>query len=278
MENGNGGWRRWLLVTLMGVSLSAAAVHSAIADQHMSKMMPVERSKILKDAGVYGVFSLFKLDREWAALNARAKKAAVAEVEAVIEKHKAHVVVDAYLTRGLSESADFFLRSHAYELAAIQTLVVEIMATKLGRYATLTDSFVGVTKALNYAPQAPDLLKQLKAASYMGDPPKYVIVIPTKKNAAWWNLPPNRRLAEMVAHTVPTLEFLTNVKRKLYHASGLDDLDFITYFETNDLVAFNNLVISLLSVPENTYNVQMGNPTVLGTIHSIDEVLKALSE
>ena len=49
-----------------------------------------------------------------------------------------------------------------------------------------------------------------------------------------------QRLKEIRAHTAPTLQYLVNVKRKLYHSTGLSDTDFITYFETNDLGAFNN--------------------------------------
>ncbi|KAF0164725.1 MAG: hypothetical protein FD157_1889 [Rhodocyclaceae bacterium] len=91
-------------------------------------------------------------------------------------------------------------------------------------------------------------------------------------------IPADQRLREMEAHTAPTLAYLVNVKRKLYHSTGIDDTDFITYFETNDLGAFNNLMISLASVPENKYHVRWGSPTVLGTIHSPEEVMKALAE
>lgn len=273
------GWNSICATTASTILLAAPA--TTLAEQHASAdTMPVERARILKDPGVFGVFSLFKLRPEWGMLDADSRNKAAAEIKAVIERHKDRVVVDAYLTRGVSESADFFLRSHAYELSYAQSLVNEIMATSMGTHAVLVNSFVGVTKPLNYVTEAkaPDLLKQLQAASYEGAPPKYVIVIPTKKNADWWNLPEEARLAEIVAHTVPTLEFLTSVNRKLYHASGLDDLDFVTYFETNDLVAFNNMVIALLSIRENTYNVQMGSPTLLGTIHEVDEVLKVLSQ
>ena len=75
-----------------------------------------------------------------------------------------------------------------------------------------------------------------------------------------------------------TLPYMTNVKRKLYHSTGLDDIDFITYFETNDLLAFHNLMTSLASIPENNYHVRWGDPTTLGSILSPEKVIKALSE
>jgi chlorite dismutase len=75
-------------------------------------------------------------------------------------------------------------------------------------------------------------------------------------------------------HTDPTVAYLKTVKRKLYHSSGLDDLDFITYFETAKLDDFNNLVTELLKVKENRHNQRFGEPVLLGTIRPLDEVLE----
>lgn len=61
-------------------------------------------------------------------------------------------------------------------------------------------------------------------------------------------MPHDPRAALMKEHTDATVAYLKTVKRKLYHSSGLDDLDFITYFETAKLDDFNNLVIGLLKV------------------------------
>ena len=64
----------------------------------------------------------------------------------------------------------------------------------------------------------------------------------------------------MKEHTDATVAYLKTVKRKLYHSSGLDDLDFITYFETAKLDDFNNLVTGLLKVKKNHNNERFGNP------------------
>ena len=143
----------------------------------------------------------------------------------------------------------------------------------------VTENLVGVTKALNYITKdkSPDLNAGLTAASYSADPPRYALMVPVKKNADWWNLSDAQRLKEIETHTLPTLANLVNVKRKLYHSTGIDDTDFITYFETADLVAFNNLMLALAKVPENKYHVRWGSPTVLGTIQTVENVVKVLS-
>jgi chlorite dismutase len=74
------------------------------------------------------------------------------------------------------------------------------------------------------------------------------------------------------------LPFLTTVKRKLYHSGGLDDVDFITYFETSSLEDFHGLVLALQNVKEFSYTRQFGNPLLLGTVQSLDQVIEVLAQ
>jgi chlorite dismutase len=254
------------------MTMQTAAV---AAQQPAAEAMMIERSKILAQPGVFGVFTMFKLRPEWNKIPATERMDSAAEVAKLIEKHKDNVLVDLYLTRGLETNSDFFFRINAYDLAKAQTFMREFRSTTIGKNADVSATLVGVTKPLNYITKnnSPDLNAGLSSAAYTGDAPRYVIVIPVKKSAAWWNLSFEQRLKEMETHTVPTLPYLVNVKRKLYHSTGLDDIDFITYFETNDLIAFNNLLISLASIPENKYHVRWGNPTTLGIILSPENVI-----
>lgn len=243
--------------------------------QMMSNKMPVDRAKVLTDTGVFGIFSVLKLRPEWSRLPAAARQAAAGEVTKVLAAHE-RVIVDAYLTRGLSEKADYLYRVHAYDLAEAQACANDLRDTTLGKNSDLIDTFIGVTKALVYASKDAQMLSGLRAASYEGPPPRFAIVIPTQKNAEWWNLSAEKRMETIRGHVDPTLAFLKTVKRKLYHSSGLDDMDWITYFETNDLSGFTDLTISLLSIPENKYNIRLGNPTLVGRIGSVDDMLKGL--
>ena len=261
-------------------ALAAGAPSFVVAQQPAGENMTIERAKILVQPGVFGVFTMFKLRPEWSKVAPAQRMKAAAEVKQLIEKHKNNVLVDVYLTRGLETGSDFFFRVHAYDLAKAQTFMRQFRSTNIGRNADVSETLVGLTKPLNYITKdgSPGLNAGLSSATYTGPAPRYTVVIPVKKSAEWWNIPVDQRLHEMEAHTAPTLAYLVNVKRKLYHSTGIDDTDFITYFETNDLGAFNNLMISLASVPENKYHVRWGSPTVLGTIHSPEEVMKALAE
>jgi len=155
---------------------------------------------------------------------------------------------------------------------------VDLMGTTLGKYLQNTQTFNGITKPLNYVPGfSEDLQKVVKTTAPDPGPKPYVIVVPIRKDAEWWNMSQDGRSAMMKEHTEATVSYLKTVKRKLYHASGLDDLDFITYFETAKLDDFNSLVIGLERVRENRHNKQFGSPTLLGTIRPLDEILEILA-
>ena len=254
---------------------------SALAQQAAGAAMPapVDRAKILVAPGVFGNFSTYKVRPDYYRMSAAERKGAAAEVLAVVDKHKDKVIVDAYLTRGFEAQSDYFLRVHSYDMAATQAFLVDFRATRFGMYSDVTEQLVGMTKALNYITKdkSPSLNAGLTGASYSGEAPRYAFMIPVKKNADWWNLSDEQRLKEMETHTLPTLVNLVNVKRKLYHSTGLDDTDFITYFETADLGAFNSLMLALAKVPENKYHVRWGSPTVMGTIQTFENVVKTLS-
>ena len=236
----------------------------------------VDREKLLKDPGVYATFAVFKVGDQWSHMDKEARAGSVAEVKKVFQKHADKVAVDTYLLRGLSERADFFLRVHSKEMLDNQNFLVDFMGTAFGKSLKNTDSFNGITKALNYVPKFPEEMKaELKTPPPQGSP--YVVVVPVRKDADWWLMPQNTRTALMEEHAGVTLIYLKTVKRKLYHSSGLDDLDFITYFETAKLDDFNNLVTALLQVKENHHNKQFGDPTLLGTVRPLDEILEMLS-
>lgn len=270
-----------LLTALVSLSLTLAG-SSALA-QMATEMKPAmaapDMSKILTAPGVFGNFSTYKMRPDYYKMPMTERKGAAAEVMAVVDKYKDKVKVDAYLTRGFEAQSDFFLRVHSYDMAATQAFLVDFRATRFGMYADVTENLVGMTKALNYITKdkSPNLNAGLTSATYSGEAPRYAFMIPVKKSAQWWNLSDEQRLKEIETHTLPTLKNLVNVKRKLYHSTGLDDTDFITYFETADLGAFNELLLALAKVPENLYHVRWGSPTVMGTIQSFENVVNTLS-
>ena len=250
-----------IIVTLWATSCLAAA----------------DRDKLLTDPGVYGTFAAYSFDEEWANEDEVTRIAHLTQLKGVVERHREKIAIDVYLMQGLSDHADILFRSHATELRDIQEFLVDLQNSMFGKHLRTAGIMHGLTKKANYVPGFSDQLKaDLKTASEPGSKP-YVVVIPIRKSADWWTLDPDKRAAMMKEHTEASLPYHKTVKRKLYHSTGLDDMDFITYFETSKMEDFHSLVLSLEKVKEFQYTRRFGHPTWIGTATSLDEIIDILA-
>ncbi len=199
-------------------------------------------------------------------------------MKGAVEQHRETVAIDIYLMRGLSDHADIVFRVHAVELHDTQKFLLDLQASPFGKHLKAAGVMHGLTKKANYAPGFPDQMKaDLKTPSEPGAKP-YVIVIPIKKSADWWALDQDKRAAMIKEHTEAALPYHKTVKRKLYHSTGLDDFDFITYFETSKLEDFHSLILSLEKVKEFQCTRRFGRPTLLGMAKSSDEIIEILAQ
>ncbi len=256
---------RLVVVLLVGLALVSAAEAA-------------DRDKLLSEAGVYGTFAAFTLDEDWAKEDQATRIAYLTVLRGVVEQHREKLAIDLYLMRGLSDHADVMFRVHAVELRETQKFLLDLQSSLFGRHLKAAGIMHGLTKKANYVPGLPDQMKaDLKTASEPGPKP-YAIVIPIRKSADWWALDQDKRMALMKEHTEATLPYLKTVKRKLYHSSGLDDLDFITYFETSKLEDFHSLVLALEKVKEFQYVRRFGHPTLIGTAMSLPEIMEVLAQ
>ena len=238
----------------------------------------VDRAKMLVEPGVTGVFLAYKVSASAKQVTSSEREHAKQELKEVLSSHCNSVLVDTYITRGFAAGSDVLLRLHTKEPAAAQSFVLDFAKTALGQRLEPTEGLVGVTKGLNYITKddSAELNAALFQMPYSKGPPKYAIVVPIKKSAAWWNLPQEKRRGMLEEHTQVTRAYLPSVKRKLYHSTGLCDADFITYFETEDLGTFNALMIALARVEENTHHVRWGSPTIVATFATTDALVDAL--
>jgi chlorite dismutase len=244
----------------------------------VSAVEAADRDKLLSEPGVYGTFAAFSLDADWGKQDQAARITQLTVLKGVVEQHREKLAIDTYLLRGLSDQADVLFRIHATELRETQQFLLDLQGSPFGKHLTGSTVFSGLTKKANYVPGMPDNLKaELKIPSEPGPNP-YVIVIPIRKDADWWSLPQEERAAMMQEHTEAALPYSKTVKRKLYHATGLGDLDFITYFETSRLEDFQSLILALEKVKEFRHNRRFGHPTLLGTVRSLDEISEVLAQ
>ena len=235
----------------------------------VSAVQAADRDKLLSEPGVYGTFAAYSLDADWGKQDQAMRIAQLTVLKGVVEQHREKLAIDVYLLRGLSDHADLLFRIHATELRETQQFLLDLQGSLFGKHLKTAGVMHGLTKKANYVPGMPDNLKaELKIPSEPGSKP-YAIVIPIRKNAEWWGLDQDKRAAMMQEHTEATLPYLT---------SGLDDLDFITYFETSKLEDFHGLVLALEKVKEFQYTRRFGHPTLIGTVKSLDEIIEILAQ
>lgn len=260
------------------LGLFVAAMACALFQEGTEAFGAADRDKLLSEPGVYGTFAAFTLDEAWIRQNQAVRISQLTLWKGVIEQHRQKVAIDIYLMRGLSEMADLMFRVHASDLRDTQQFLLDLQSSAFGKYLKKACLIHGLTKKPNYVPGFSDQLKtDLTVVSEPGPKP-YAIVIPVKKSADWWALDQQKRASMMQEHTEATVPYLKTVKRKLYHSSGLDDLDFITYFETSRLEDFHSLVLALAQVEEFRYVQRFGQPTLIGAVKSVDEVIEALAQ
>jgi len=237
-----------------------------------------DREKLLADPGVYATFAAYSFTDDWGKKEGATRIALLTVLKGVVEQHREKIAIDLYLLRGLSDHADILFRAHANEMRDIQKFLVDLQNSAFGQQLKVAGIMHGLTKKANYVPGFPDELKtDLKAPSDPGPKP-YVVVIPIRKSADWWALDQEKRTVMMKEHTEAALPYHKTVKRKLYHSTGLDDVDFITYFETSKLDDFHNLILSLEKVKEFQYTRRFGHPTWLGTAKGLDEIIEILAQ
>jgi len=237
-----------------------------------------DREKLLSSPGIYGTFAAFSLDVEWAKQEASTRIVQLKSLRGVVEQYRERLAIDLYLLRGLSDNADLMFRMHASELRDTQKFLLDLQNSPFGKHLKIAGILNGLTKKANYVPGFSDQMKaDLKVPSDPGPKP-YAIVIPITKNADWWGLEQDKRAAMMKEHTDAALVYHKTVKRKLYHSTGLDDLDFITYFETSKLEDFHSLILSMKQVKEFQYTRRFGHPTLIGTVTSLEEIIEALAQ
>jgi chlorite dismutase len=244
----------------------------------VSAVEAADREKLLSEPGVYGTFAAFSLDADWGKQDQAVRIAQLTVLKGMVEQHREKLAIDLYLLRGLSDHADLLFRIHATELRETQQFILDLQGGLFGKHLTTAAIMHGLTKKANYVPGFPDQVKaDLKISSEPGPKP-YAIVIPIRKSADWWGLDQDKRAAMMQEHTEASLPYNKTVKRKLYHSTGLDDLDFITYFETSKLEDFHSLILAMEKVKEFPYNRRFGHPTLIGTMKSLDEIIEILAQ
>lgn len=217
---------------------------------------------------IYTNYWLYKVDRDWYALDDAERDAQRAELASIIEDAPNVDLRGAYSTVGLRDDTDFMLWVHTLDFDAMQDLAVAIRRSRLGRYLDTSHSWLGLVLGSRYTRDHAPAFVEGKAAA------RYLSVYPFIKTHEWYQLSFEERRTAMADHGKMGREYpdiLTNTTS----ATGIADHEFIVALETDDLGQMVRMVEYLRSADSRPYT-KVDTPIVLGVLKEFSEVLADL--
>jgi chlorite dismutase len=175
-----------------------------------------------------------------------------------------------YSSIGLEPGVELLLWRMAPSVDALEVGAAALLREGLGRWLTVRHSLVGRIGPSQYVRKPTEQEQSL----FSGDRSRYLVVYPFTKSTDWYLLSKEARQGVMnehmrVGHDYPT------VRQALAYSFGLDGQDFVVAYETDDLVAFGDLVRALRST-ESRRSTVSDSPILLGIHRSMDEILALL--
>lgn len=215
---------------------------------------------------------LLHLDPEWRRHPADQRRADVDAFCAAAGRASARLMQHSYSTIGLRTEGDILLWRMADRLEDIDETAADLLAAGIGRWLTPALSMIGLTRPSQYV-RRPTTQEQ---SLFSGERSRYLVVYPFVKSVDWYLAPADERQAVMrghmkVGHSYP------QVRQLLAYSFGLDDQEFIVAYETDDLVAFQDLVRELRETESRRSTVR-DTPIVTGIHRPLGEILGLLSE
>jgi chlorite dismutase len=213
-------------------------------------------------------FLVFRLDGAWRRLSEEERAQGREEFAEAIQS--SDLTTYSYSLTGLKASADLLLWRLAPSIDRLQETASTLLKTGLGRYLELVHVLTGLVRPSTYVrkptPQEQGMLTP--------DRKRYLIVYPFVKTTEWYLLSREARQGMMnehirVGHGFPA------VRQLLAYSFGLDDQEFIVAYETDDLKAFQDLVMALRETEARRYTLR-DTPIFTGVYRPLEEALALL--
>jgi chlorite dismutase len=176
----------------------------------------------------------------------------------------------AYSSIGLEPGIELLFWQMAPSVDALETVAARLLRSGLGRWLTVRQSLIGRIGPSQYV-RKPTAQEQ---SLFGGDRSRYLVVYPFTKSTEWYLLSREARQKVMNEHMHVGHEYPT-IRQALAYSFGLDSQDFVVAYETDDLVAFGDLVRALRGT-ESRRSTVSDTPILLGIHRPVDEILELL--
>jgi chlorite dismutase len=214
---------------------------------------------------------LLRLDPAWRRQTATEREAEIAAFCAAAERSSGRLMQHPYSTIGLRAEGDLLLWRMAERIEEIEETAADLLASGIGRWLTPAISMIGLTRPSQYVKRPSSQEQSL----FSGERSRYLVVYPFVKSVEWYLTPAEERQEVMKGHMRVGHRF-PQVRQLLAYSFGLDDQEFIVAYETDDLVAFQDLVRELRQTESRRSTVR-DTPIITGIHRPLGEILSQLS-
>jgi chlorite dismutase len=209
------------------------------------------------------------LDPAWRRLPSPERCQTADELVAAVTSESA-VTTHCYSMVGLQPGADLLLWSLGPTLDSLEDGSALVLRSGMGRWMRVKESFLGVIQPSQYVKKPTPQEQSL----FSGERSRYLIVYPFTKSTEWYLLSRAARQVIMnehmrVGHQHP------EVRQLLANSFGLDDMDFLVAYETDDLPKFGELVRELRGTESRRSTVR-DTPILTGIHRPIEEITALL--
>jgi peroxiredoxin len=219
---------------------------------------------------VYAYFPVFRRTTAVARMPGAEIEEAIYEWEVRFKELAERVKIRGFYTAtGFRPDADLMMWWVAKSPDDIQTLLVELRRTALGRRLEQTWAFTGVHRPAEFNPQhVPAFLKD-------ETPRRYLCVYPFVRTADWYLMPPQNRAELLRVHGEIGREF-PDVLPNTTSAFGLGDWEWILAFEADELHRIVDCIRKLREAEARRYTKEEV-PFVVGIRKELSEAVRELA-
>lgn len=176
----------------------------------------------------------------------------------------------AYSTIGLKAGTDLLIWRMGPSLEALERSASRLLMAGVGRWMHATHSWIGRIGPSQYV-RKPTSQEQ---SMFEGERSRYLSVYPFVKSADWYLLSREARQEIMNAHMRVGHQHRA-VRQLLAYSFGIDDQEFVVAYETDDLVAYGDLVRALRET-EGRRSTVRDTPVLTGIHRPLGEILQLL--
>jgi len=213
---------------------------------------------------------LLRLDPAWRRQPAADRGADVDAFCDAASRTEQRLAQHTYSTIGLRAEGDLLLWRMAQSPEDVEETAADLLRSGIGRWLTPSISLTGLTRPSQYV-KRPTTQEQ---SLFEGDRSRYLVVYPFVKSTDWYLTPAEERQKVMSGHMKVGHRY-PQVRQLLAYSFGLDDQEFIVAYETDDLVAFQDLVRELRETESRRATVR-DTPIITAIHRPLAEVLAML--